>query len=896
MLTYAGIPLIASTRDEENWVEQNLPARGIVESAVHYWQGQRVVFRPMVWDVPLRPVRLGQLYWPRGASQWAVGHFLATEDQLDAILAQVNATAYQSAPLVMGDGENEISTNLWLLPSRPLVQAGGRGLYVLTLVDDRFFWWAADTGAMTVTEGATDWPGVYADLAGDLGITIAVDPIPAAYLRPGRGLTSQFDAVPPLLDAVAYSVGQRIVRNLDGSVQALNWSSSNALLRADLADNPPKFTGGLFKQDALAQNELNALVPATVRVLFPQETGGSLRGDFLTVDVGLTSLNLPQFPSVTGYPWRKVIWDNCVANYTGGVVNNQAELDTLADQIATDWYLHALAPVDAKYDGVVEWRIEGLSGSVEWVYRLEEITTRVFRGSWEPGRKVQFHAGTYGSGGGDIVTDYTSYENLTAVNLSVDASATFTAASVTNWQSNATVNFLTGVFLNVECQTDYTATYVGVYLSGSSTTYQSGSSLTLQLGVSFSLYCSTNYEATYIGIYLSGSSTDYQSGSTTSYQSGSVVNNQTTNTYSLSYVGNYQSGSTTNYQSGSAVNFSATVTVSAGTWSWSGGTFNITGGTWNFGVAVNITAGSWTWTSTGTFYFSAGILLFGSTSSPGTKPTGQLVIPTYTVPFGTKPTYVPVQGELLCQGPWLWQGGGGTWNNPFIPTAIPNTPPAKSYFPFYNPSTGQNELWTGMALDTVNNTMTVQPTYEMILAPGTAARPSLNLPQGVAPTTPTKGDMWFNGTNLDFYDGVTTHDLLSAGTTALAHSSTVGGGSASVTSTTFADTGYAISLPSAGTYLVFFDGDAYMDSTSAGDYLQLQLYNATTATAVASTVRQVVTVPSNSGKASGSFAIHTIITVAGATNIKLQALVQLFGTGTATVAKNSRGAFYIQIG
>ena len=34
---------------------------------------------------------------------------------------------------------------------------------------------------------------------------------------------------------------------------------------------------------------------------------------------------------------------------------------------------------------------------------------------------------------------------------------------------------------------------------------------------------------------------------------------------------------------------------------------------------------------------------------------------------------------------------------------------------------------------------------------------------GVNPTTPANGDFWYNGTNLNFYDGTTTHDLLAGG-------------------------------------------------------------------------------------------------------------------------------------
>jgi hypothetical protein len=52
---------------------------------------------------------------------------------------------------------------------------------------------------------------------------------------------------------------------------------------------------------------------------------------------------------------------------------------------------------------------------------------------------------------------------------------------------------------------------------------------------------------------------------------------------------------------------------------------------------------------------------------------------------------------------------------------------------------------------------------ETQLAPPTTTYPTLNLPSGSDPTTPGSGDMWFNGTNLNFNDGSTTTDLLAGG-------------------------------------------------------------------------------------------------------------------------------------
>jgi hypothetical protein len=45
------------------------------------------------------------------------------------------------------------------------------------------------------------------------------------------------------------------------------------------------------------------------------------------------------------------------------------------------------------------------------------------------------------------------------------------------------------------------------------------------------------------------------------------------------------------------------------------------------------------------------------------------------------------------------------------------------------------------------------------IAPSTTTRSAIQINAGVDPTTPNAGDMWFDGTNLKFYDGTTTHNL-----------------------------------------------------------------------------------------------------------------------------------------
>lgn len=51
------------------------------------------------------------------------------------------------------------------------------------------------------------------------------------------------------------------------------------------------------------------------------------------------------------------------------------------------------------------------------------------------------------------------------------------------------------------------------------------------------------------------------------------------------------------------------------------------------------------------------------------------------------------------------------------------------------------------------------PTAFLHVAASTTATASIRIPSGTAPTSPNSGDMWYNGTNLQFRDGATTRTI-----------------------------------------------------------------------------------------------------------------------------------------
>jgi hypothetical protein len=281
MMSYGGIPLAAVTPDWASAVAYYLKTdrTTVVVPEVQFadWNAaaQRRLSYAAPGVTPMPSVMLGRLYWPMRASRFAVAHVLATDTMLASIQQQVyglpsvlptsgsyRPTAYNALPFVMDDGQvnvvnkastpKSITTNLYMLPPKPLAQplAGSdpmNGMWLLTLVDDRYFWWQR-TGSITVDEGTTTWADLLTAILTALGIfdVTTVDTIADAYLPPvwpPKELANQYDYLPPLLDAVARSIGQRIVRTLAGDVLSQSADSARTTQTAQVGSYGKEFGG-----------------------------------------------------------------------------------------------------------------------------------------------------------------------------------------------------------------------------------------------------------------------------------------------------------------------------------------------------------------------------------------------------------------------------------------------------------------------------------------------------------------------------------------------------------------------------------------------------------------------------------------------------------------------------
>lgn len=316
------------------------------------------------------PVKINTLYWPTGAARWARGYFLMTLAEIDqlAVSSETEQGHDFSRPLDLSMTDSvqglTIHASVYPLQPRPLVYddprtaetAGIPGtLYLVPVVDARYFWQFMHTGDLRVDE-TTTWSNLYDALADRLGRRIHYDAIPAAYGQPdAQELTRRYENLALLLDAVAHSVGQRILVGYDGTVAANNAAScaciydgnqppSTTRPRAELEFPSLMAGGGLIYARA---------TPESVTVTFPKYRNGSPLSDgqvyAIDVEIETTGRAIPGT--------SKVIHSAAAADFSSGASEpaNQAQLLALAEQIRDDWVELAAEAYDFTAAGLLDW-------------------------------------------------------------------------------------------------------------------------------------------------------------------------------------------------------------------------------------------------------------------------------------------------------------------------------------------------------------------------------------------------------------------------------------------------------------------------------------------------------------------------------------------------------------
>lgn len=284
-LTYGGVDLLIPSAELTAYASTRYTIADLIPFRFSPRPDWTTISWPTPWDsFRNQPVRSNTLYWPTGASRWGMGFFWCAEEDLADVRTVVYGEAgdeYNAATLSMDDGENTaVETSMWMLPPIPVApqkvtynasdvathglvswlvpvtQADtarerlqdGQPAYLLPLVDARYFWWLK-AGNIDVTAGTTTWAQVYTAIASALGISITVETVNSAYLKPPAELSNRYTHLPLLLDAVAHCVGQRFVRKLDGTCSTVGPVAAKAALAVQLALDYARTGGGLLALD-----------------------------------------------------------------------------------------------------------------------------------------------------------------------------------------------------------------------------------------------------------------------------------------------------------------------------------------------------------------------------------------------------------------------------------------------------------------------------------------------------------------------------------------------------------------------------------------------------------------------------------------------------------------------
>lgn len=170
----------------------------------------------------------GKLWWPTGASRFGVYYGVADQDTVEAwrdetegdVEAEVSRTG---GTFVMTDRTNEtIQRTMYMLPPRPisfyLPGEGKSPLWLVTLVDVRYWWWQYNSGDL-LAYPETSWDGLFQLFKDTLEISDeewSYTTPDDKYLQPGSLIAqASHYPLPVLMDAAAWSIGCRIVIDFD---------------------------------------------------------------------------------------------------------------------------------------------------------------------------------------------------------------------------------------------------------------------------------------------------------------------------------------------------------------------------------------------------------------------------------------------------------------------------------------------------------------------------------------------------------------------------------------------------------------------------------------------------------------------------------------------------------
>ena len=396
MITVAGVPLA---------LPQSATAAGFsVDLGELLYCGQAVSSSPGGDVPPARPpwryeYAPGTLYWPAGASRFALGQYLLTDTEVRSIWPDGFTTDALTLTLGgTGTGQLPVAFTLYSLILLPLQldrsavvpPANCRALYLLLLVDGRYFFQTAAPD-WTIDEGTTTWSDLDADLLDFLGAGSSAASVVAAYLKPSAGLAPPPQASSgspgwcgPLLDTICLASGRRFIAHTDGTYALQSWADADTSFAASLAANEERLRAGGLLAFPPEDEPTDGLyvVPTSITLVYPERDATPAEGAPYTSTQTFAALRAAAGYAATDTPCLEDDLRILTDLWADG--SNDAALNTHAAQWATDWYAWLRGKALLVYAGCVDFDPDGTTDSITWLADGEDAWTRVERGLLNP--------------------------------------------------------------------------------------------------------------------------------------------------------------------------------------------------------------------------------------------------------------------------------------------------------------------------------------------------------------------------------------------------------------------------------------------------------------------------------------------------------------------------------
>lgn len=306
-MTYAGQPIAVPTPAImdilERWIERTYPPLYSHPG----WDVHGIDHLPLPAKPKPRTPRLNVLEWPTGASRWAVMYCLMGSTALDEAYAEVRGVDPEAGELLITrNGEEHVNALMYLHDVRPVFVStpaleAARGLYVVTLVDERYYAWQRELAAGGFTAGQT-WQQLLDQLceAGFPGVVPTYDRVtPAGFGEPwpSRWYVTGVP-IPLLIDAACSQIGLRFVRDTQGAINLRDASTAKSFDDARWTTYGIGGTPGtsvvVGGRGTIKDNGWGSPIP-------PASWAASYPGDNqTTITSTLVSLGLTEWTGVTG--------------------------------------------------------------------------------------------------------------------------------------------------------------------------------------------------------------------------------------------------------------------------------------------------------------------------------------------------------------------------------------------------------------------------------------------------------------------------------------------------------------------------------------------------------------------------------------------------------------------